>query len=215
MNENLEESRAKQWLEGQGCTDIRRPSEDPPDFVAGGCIAVEVRRLNWMTDTTKPNQGVEEIEHPLERTIRKILDEAGGPPGGYNVSVWCDLLYDALPKTRVTQKQVGKAVNEYVDFLSEALQSGGNPVKWRTQLECGISIHFYPTPTSKTGKFVLIQVAAATSLRGWVVADSIDNINRCIVEKTGKIQDKIHLYPKWWLVLVDRDLFHATEVGTG
>ena len=47
---------------------------------------------------------------------------------------------------------------------------------------------------------------ATTAMGRFVVAESIDDIKRCIVEKTGKIQDRICFYPQWWLVLVDREL---------
>ncbi|MDE2705415.1 MAG: hypothetical protein OXI35_10130 [Gemmatimonadota bacterium] len=40
-----------------------------------------------------------------------------------------------------------------------------------------------------------------------MVKDSIDNINRCIEEKTDKIKDRIHLYPEWWLVLPAHKIF--------
>ena len=85
MIQNIEEQREKQWLESQGHTDILYLSEnnlDRPDFVVEKRIGVEVRRLNWMTDTTKPYKGAGELEKPLELTITEILKEAGEPPGG-------------------------------------------------------------------------------------------------------------------------------------
>ncbi len=40
-----------------------------------------------------------------------------------------------------------------------------------------------------------------------VVRDSIDNINRCIVEKTNKIQGKKDIHDEWWLVLVEHNVY--------
>lgn len=205
MNENCEERRAKGWLESQGYTDIRdlsKERKDPPDFVVENRIAVEVRRLTDANATKGKGSG---IDKPLEDIISKILEEAGEPPGGHNVYVWSGLLDDELPPPKVTKKQVKQAVDEYTKILSEVFsQSGGNPVKERTQLECGkFSHHFCPRPTSETGKFVLMQ--ATTAMGRQVGAESIDDINRCIVEKTTRIKDRICLYPKWWLVLVDRE----------
>ena len=37
---------AQNWLTQQGYRDIRRPSDDSPDFVVDGHYAVEVTRLN-------------------------------------------------------------------------------------------------------------------------------------------------------------------------
>ena len=101
MSANSDELRAKQWLESQGYTDIldlSRDSLDPPDFLVKKRIGVEVRRLNWMTDINRQNQGAEELERPLEKMIEKILKDAEDPPGGYIASVSCDLLRDTLPQ---------------------------------------------------------------------------------------------------------------------
>lgn len=208
MSQNDEERRAEEWLKSQGYTNIRDLSasrQDPPDFVLDGQIGVEVRRLNWMTDANGKNQGAESLEKPLERTIGKVLEDAGEPPGGYSVDVSCDLLATSLPDTEVTRQQVGQDVDKYVKILDKALQSGGAPVSCQKRLDCGLDIHFQPLLTSDTGEFTLVHVEAATHLRGWPIPDATDNINRCIEEKTEKIKDKIHLNPEWWLVLVDCD----------
>ena len=107
----------------------------------------------------------------------------------------------------MTRNQVGQAVDDYISILNKALQSGGAPVSRHTQTKCRIDMYFQPFATSDTGEFILMPVEAATHLRGWVVKDSIDNINRCIEEKTDRIKNKIHLYPEWWLVLVDHYVF--------
>lgn len=213
MNENCEELLAKEWLESRGYTDIRdlsKERKDPPDFVVENRIAVEVRRLTDANATKGKGSG---IDKPLEDIISKILEEAGEPPGGHNVYVSSGLLDDELPPSKVTKKQVKQAVDEYTEILSEAFsQSGGNPVRELTRLECGkFSHHFCPSPTSETGKFVLMQ--ATTAMGRSVVGESIDDINRCLVEKTGRIQDKIGLYPEWWLVLVDRESLTPLKWG--
>ena len=209
MSKNCDELRAQQWLKSQGYTDIIDLSidgTDPPDFVVEKRIGVEVRRLNWMTDANRKNQGAEELEKPLEKMISKILEDAGEPPGGYSVEVSCDLLDDRLPPNKETLRQVGQAVDDYVDLLDKAVQSGGAPVDWQKQTECRIAMNFQPFATSDPGEFILMPVEAATQFRGWPTHASIDSIKRCIAEKTDKIKNKIHLYPEWWLVVVDHDL---------
>ncbi len=212
MNQNIEEQRAKHWLESKGYIDILDLSIanlDPPDFVVEQRIGVEVRRLNWMTDTTKTNRGVEELEKPLEVTITALLKEAVEPPGGYNVFLSCLLPHDCLPPTRVTRKQVSRAIDEFVDYLNKAMQPGRRPhFSWATHLKCGITIWFDAALTSNTAKFELVDVEVAASMRGWVVKDTIDNINRCIQDKTEKVMKTgVHRYPEWWLVLVDHNVF--------
>lgn len=210
MNQNSDERRAEQWLKSQGYTDIRDLSadgQDPPDFVVDGRVGVEVRRLNWMTDANRKNQGIEEIEKPLEKTIRKVLKDVGEPPGGYSVDVSCDLLATSLPEPAVTRKQVKQAVEECVEILNKALQSGEAPERLWAHLKGGLDKHFHPFSAPGPGRFILMPVEAATHLRGWVVKDLIDNIRRCIADKTDKIKNKVHLYPAWWLVLVEHDLY--------
>lgn len=210
MSKNCDERRARRWLKSQGYTNIRDLSvggQDPPDFVVDNRVGVEVRRLNWMTDASRKNQGAEEIEKPLERTISKVLEDAGEPPSGYSVEVSCGFLATSLPEASVTKGQVGEAVDKYVKILDKALQSGGAPVSRQKRLECGLDIHFQPFVTSDTGEFTLVDVEAAPHLRGWTTNDSIENINRCIEEKAEKIRDKINLYSEWWLVLVDHNVY--------
>ncbi len=210
MRKNYDERRAFQWLKSQGYTDIRDLSSDgldPPDFVVDGRIGVEVRRLNWMIEVNGKYLGAESLEKPLERTIRKVLNDVGEPPGGYSVDVSCDLLATSLPETEVTEEQVGQAVDEYVNILNKALQSGGAPESWWAHLKGSLDMRFHPFLAPGPGKFNLMPVEAAMHLRGWVVKDLVDNIRRCIAVKTKKIENIVHLYLEWWLVLVERDLY--------
>ena len=214
MSQNCEELRAKQWLEEQGHTDICSQSpNDPPDFVAGKCIAVEVRRLNWMNDS---NEGVESDEHALTKAIEKALEEAGEPPGGYGVVAKCQS-HGAIPKTSKTKELVRQAFDQYAKKMNEALKSGERPkswtMKWKedgirrtTEWNCGIRLRFSSTSILETCNFQVCVEAEAPS-RGWSMSDAIDNINRCVQEKTDKIKNRIHLYPEWWLVLVDYNIY--------
>ncbi|MDE0430034.1 MAG: hypothetical protein OXH98_09675 [Caldilineaceae bacterium] len=213
MTTDYIEELARQWLESQeGIERVRYVSDtndQPPDFVVDDRIAVEVRRQNLMTDATKANQSVEELERPLENNIRGVLEEARPAPGDYDIHVvQCDLYRASLPDREVTREQVERAVEEYICILNEALQSQGKPVRWKTELECGVVLHFYPTSTPRDGRFVLEpeQDAVLPPSSGHVVQISIENINRCIVEKSRKIRDKICRFSEWWLVLVDNGL---------
>ena len=72
-----------------------------------------------------------------------------------------------------------------------------------------MSIRFDTLTNSATNQFELMGVVAGIGDAGWVARDSIDNINRCINEKTDKIRDKHHLYTEWWLILVEHNV-HPT-----
>lgn len=211
MSENFEELRAEEWLEGRGYVDIcdlSREGKDPPDFVIGDSIAVEVRRLTDASATKGKGRG---IDKPLEKIVGEILEEAGKPLGGHDVFVRCGFLGCDLPPSKVTRRQVKQAIGEYVRILGAAFsRSGGNPVTKRTRLECGKFIFdFWSRPASMAGKFKLEQ--ATWAMGGLVGAGLVGDINRCILEKTDKIGGKFNCYPEWWLVLVDREFLTAPE----
>lgn len=201
MKKKYEELCAEQWLKRMGYTDIQYISDtnkQPPDFVVDNRIGVEVRRLDWMTAS---NSATETIKHALKNEISKILEEAR-PPEGYDVYVSCTF-HDHLPPTSETQKQIECCVKKYLDLCNEALQSGENPVNWKARLKCRIFFRFYPLPASETGKFMLVSINQGARR----VGESSDNINRCIQEKTKKINGVICRHQEWWLVLVDCDFF--------
>ena len=207
---NEEELRAEQWLENQGYSDILDLSKDnldPPDFVVENRIAVEVRRLNWMGNSS---EGVESDEHTLTSMIEEVLEKAGEPPGRQNVYVKCmshDVLLDKRKDRELVKHIVAQFVDQYTKKIDKALKSGEHPQSWTTEWKCGIRLRFSSGLISRTARFQLVQVEVEAPSRGWEVPDSIDNINRCIVDKTNKIQDRIHCYPEWWLVLVPHNIF--------
>ena len=197
----------KIWLESKGFTDIQyihKTHEQPPDFLVENRIAVEVRRLNWMTDD---NQGLESIEKPLSRTILEGLQNAQRPPARCKVYVSCDLFSTVLPPKEMVLYEIKQAANQYVATIKNALQGRSRIPHEHQELNCGMSAHFITTQKTITGCFELMDVQAGIAESGLVVRDSIDNINRCIVEKTDKIQNKHHLYEKWWLVLVEHNVY--------
>lgn len=209
MSKDFTELRVKRWLEDkEGHTNVRDLSKDnldPPDFEVDGCIGVEARRLNWMTGDE--NRGLESVENPLEKDIKAGLESAGEPPHGCKVYVSCDLFYADLPAREVVIREVKLAAIQFIESIREALQDGHRLPQMSFELNCGMSICFDAFEKSSTGFFEVMDVQAGTVLRGLVIKDSIDNINRCIVEKTDKIKVKIHQYREWWLVLVDYNIY--------
>ena len=207
MSEKVEELLAKLWLMNQGYSDIcSQAPNDPPDFVVGKSIAVEVRRLNWMDDS---DEGVETDENALTSMIEEVLEKAGEPPGEYNVDVKCQthgVLLGKRNHKKLVKQTVAQFVTQYAKKIAGALQSGKHPESWITGWECGIRLRFSSGLISRTSKFKLVDVEVEAASRGWMVSDSIDNINRCIVEKTDKIEDRICLYAEWWLVLVSHNI---------
>ena len=185
--QNIDECRAKQWLELQGYTDIRRPSDDPPDYIVEGRYAAEVRRLNYSED---------ERTTPLHENIERVLAKLGPSTDGKTVFVSCGYPHACrLPHESVVEKEIKCALK---------------PHRWREggllQLDCGISLRFHtPIPSGSLGhKFELNAVYVGPPRWGGV-GDLSDNISRCIEEKSGKVRNKnrVHDYPCWWLLLID------------
>lgn len=155
------------------------------------------------------DEGVETDENALTSMIEEVLEKAGEPPGGFNVYVKCQTHGASLgtrKDKKLVKQTVAQFVTQYAKKIAGALRSGEHPKSWITDWECGIRLRFSSGLISRTSKFELVDVEAEAASRGWVVSDLIDNINRCIVEKTDKIKDRICLYPEWWLVLVAHDI---------
>ena len=210
---NEDECRAKRWLESQGHTDICRPCTDPPDFIVEGCYAVEVRRLNWMTDIAGESKGIEDFEKPLERLVKKVLAHSCKSAGAFTVFVDCTYPLDrALPRQRVVESQVGDAVMTLQENIQGDLSAGRSPRHSAIRLECGIELRFSPWRLGVPGGYELVDVDVATASRGWVVADATDNIARSIQDKTRKVvkRDRVNDFRAWWLVLVDH--IHAVPL---
>lgn len=201
--ENEDEHLAEEWLKQQGHVCIERPSDDPPDFVVDGKYAVEVRRMNPIIEINGQTRGEEELRIPLERAIKKVLDEFGPPENGKGWYVSCEFDYSrlSLPKTRVVQQQVREALQSFREEVPELVQYRSFP---EIQLECGICLDFFPG-SPKSSMFVLNDVSNGEGC--WVVGETIKNLQHSINEKCAKVAEQRCRYPEWWLLLIDRFLY--------
>ena len=202
------ESYAEQWLEDQGYGDIQyidKTHEQPPDFVIDNRIAVEVRRLNFMTGDD--NQGLESIEISLAGNIWDAIGNVEAPPKNCKVYMSCDYLFSTHPPKDVVMREVEHAMNQHVATIRNIYQHSEHVPFQRHELDCGLIIRFITTQKETDGCFELMGVHAGIAGGGQVITDSIDNINRCIKEKSDKIKNKYNLYEKWWLVLVEHNVY--------
>ena len=184
---NFDENRARLWFESQGYSDIRRPSDDPPDFVVDGCVAAEVRRLIYPEG---------ELTIPLENAVRKVLAKLGPPTDGKTVFLSFRYPFSLeLPKVKVVEAEIGEALE------SDACLEGAY-----FPLDCGIRLRAHPPIPSppECNKFEL-NGAYVGPPRWGGVGDLVENISRCIDEKSRKVKKKnrLHDYPCWWLLLID------------
>ena len=114
QRQNADELWAEKWLMSQGHSDIRRPSDDPPDFVVDGCYAVEVTRLNHRISVGGGayTVGEEEIRLPLIHSIEKALHKLG-VPGNIGKSWVIDCEYDfkkPRPDSSIVESQIMEAL---------------------------------------------------------------------------------------------------------
>ena len=218
--ENEDELCAQDWLRQQGYSDIRRPRDDPPDFVVDGC-AVEVTRLNQRIIVGKDQQSVgeEEARKPLEDRIRKIIDQLG-PPGNDGCSWVVDCEYDfskPLPSPKIVTRQISEALTPLLWSYDESSVSGihskyfncdkhaGEPLPLgfpHLCLDCGICLdlaEFNYAPA----KFILQNVSDGYGIG--LPGELIVSIRNRILDKSTIVrkQGKVGKYKNWWLILVD------------
>ncbi len=216
--ENDDELQAKKWLESQGCTDICRPSDDPPDYMVGKKCAIEVMRLNLSANVNGKTQGIEELKTPLFDLIKYVLAKLELSNEGHTWYV--DFEYDycskLLPNKNIVEREMRKALQPFVEssrshtiellpaeYLCarkyegelEALCSG----KKHRCLPCGICLDLI-LGSAKPAKFELI---GGSNGKGILLLPNLtENINRCIKEKSSKVAGK-RVNNDWWLLLID------------
>jgi len=218
--ENEDELCAQDWLRQQGYSDIRRPCDDPPDFVVDG-YAVEVTRLNQriIVGNDKQSIGEEEARKPLEDRIRKIIDQLG-PPGNEGCSWVIDCEYDfskPLPIPKIVTRQISEALTPLLRSYDESTVSGlhskyfnydkhaGEPLPLGFPhfcLDCGICLNLAEF-NYKPAKFILQNVSDGYGIG--LPEELIESIRNRILDKSTNVrkQGKVGKYKSWWLILVD------------
>ena len=219
--ENEDELCAQDWLRQQGHRDIRRPRDDPPDFVVDGVYAVEVTRLNQriIVGNNKQSKGEEEARKPLEDCIRKIIDRLGPPGnGGCSWIIECEYDFsDPLPTTKIVTRQISEALAPLLKPYDESVISGMcskyfNYDKHAGEisclwflhlcLDCGICLELTEVIHEPT-KFILQNVSDGHGIG--LSTELKTSIQNRIQDKTTKIREhgKVGKYSNWWLILVD------------
>ena len=219
--ENNDELCAQNWLKQQGYRDIRRPSDDPPDFVVDGHYAVEVTRLSQriMAGDDKRSKGEEQARVPLTDCTEEIVCKLGSP-GNEGRSWIIDCEYDfrePLPSRKTVTAQVSEALAPLLEPYDKSVISAMHTTHLDYSkhageishlgfphlcLECGICLElgeFSHAPA----RFFLQNVSDGESIG---IAEELNgSIQNRIRDKSRKIrnQNKIGEYENWWLILVD------------
>ena len=204
--ENEDELLARKWLESQEFVDIQRPREDPPDYVVDGRNAVEVMRLNFA--------GEESLEIPLKKIVNDVLKNTELPEDGGTWYIYVEYDFSSFPKKRIVERQIRNALDSLIyphkrDSLKRLGHSYRNKKHSRNYtphshfhrcLPCGICLNFL-WAESQPPRFELVQVSDG---KGAMVLSALsENIDRCIKNKSRKIERCINDYENWWLILID------------
>ncbi len=195
-SENLVEA----YLKSIGFTDVLYEPDGnvPPDFLAEGRVAVEVRRLNQNYDdgTGKGPRGLEEAAIPLWRRFRDYLTGLGPAPA--SGQSW----YVFYRFSRPTP--AWKDLKRQLDALLLPFMASATPQPFETRLKVGgeFWIKLFRSPVPKPTFFRPAGHSDEQS-GGWLIGEIDTNLKHCIAEKTAKIASYRAKYPEWWLVLPD------------
>jgi len=188
------------YLKHLGFADVRYEPDGnvPPDFLADGRIAVEVRRLNQSHDdgNGKGPRGLEEDAIPLGNWIRNYLTGLGPAPASGGSWYVFYRFGRPTPPWRVLKQELDAHL---LPFMTSA-----NPEPFETKLKCGdkFSIQVFRSPRPKPSFFLPAGYSDQQS-GGWLISQIDDNLKLYVTEKTAKIEAFRAKYPEWWLVLPD------------
>lgn len=189
------------YLKHLGFTNVRYEPDGnvPPDFLADGRVAVEMRRLNQNYGDGRGNgpRGLEEAVIPLWRRIRDYLTGLGPTPA--SGGSW----YVFYRFSRPTP--AWKDLKRELDALLLPFLAGASPQPFEARLKVGgefwIKVFRSPVP-----KPTLFRPAGHSDEQsgGWLIGEIDANLKLCVIEKTAKIAAFRVKYPEWWLVLPDQ-----------
>jgi hypothetical protein len=181
------------YLRGIGFTDVRYEPDGnvPPDFLADGRVAVEVRRLNqnYNDDSGRGPRGLEETAIPLWRRVRSYLVGLGSAPA--SGESWYVFYRFSRPGP------AWKDLKRELDALLLPFMTSANRQPFETRLALGSEfwIKVFRAPNSKPTFF---QPAGYSDQQsgGWLIGEIETNLHHCIEEKSEKIEKFRSRYPE-------------------
>jgi hypothetical protein len=187
-------------LKSVGYRDVRYEPDGniPPDFLADGKVAIEVRRLNQNFDDKSGRgiRGLEEVSIPLWNKVREYLIGLG--PARSSDQSWFVIHKFARPTP------AWRDLKRELDAVLLPFMASNNPQPFEKTLnvrgvfEINVFRASAPKPTFfRPGGHIDEQSG------GWLIAEIAANLQHCIDEKSMKIARYRSKYPVWWLVLPD------------
>lgn len=163
-----------------------------PDFLLDGRIAVEVRRLNQITEQDGKNRGLEETFLPFWHGMQSLLDQMGESDGE---SWWVTFSFSRPVESWTELKP--RIKDALAEFKARPVRSNcvifSSGQFWLDVAKASV-VH--------SGFYVL--AGSDGDSGGAIVAEVVRNAEICSAEKLGKIARHRSKYPEWWLLLVNQ-----------
>ncbi|CAO4195130.1 hypothetical protein [Methylorubrum extorquens] len=189
------------YLRSLGFSDVRYEPDGniPPDFLADGRIAVEVRRLNQNHDDGggRGTTGLEETAIPLWSRMETYLHGLGPAPASGQSWYVLHRFSRPAPPWRVLKTALDALL---LPFMASA---DPQPFDKPLNLPGEFSINVFRAPGPKPTFFRHAGQNDEQS-GGWLIEKIRSNLAHCVTEKTGKIAAYRPKHPEWWLVLPDQ-----------
>lgn len=167
--------------------------QTPPDFLIGGSIAIEVRRLNQNHVSAGGIKGLEEASRKFIDSIRKIALSLGPPTRGKSWYVSADFRRP-IGDSKSLRRQIRTKLQDFIAAVHHE--------KITYNISNTVSIEITPSGILRETFFVIGGLNDRDT-GGWLIPEMTKNIGLCIDEKSRKIARFQHKYPHWWLILVD------------
>lgn len=191
------EQHAVAFLKHLGYSDVQ-PHPDgenfTPDVLVNGRIAVEVRRLNQSYENNTERCDLEKISIPLWKNIKKLLPTLGPPPDGETSWFIAVSFRRPVEEWRKIRPKIVMALRSFMADKDRRITT--------FQPSIGITINLFKASNSMEAFFVLGGINDDDS-GGWLAYEFYKNLRLCIDEKSLKTSNRRHLYPEWWLILID------------
>jgi hypothetical protein len=200
LSMDVSEKLVDTYLRSIGFTDVRYEPDGnvPPDFLANGRVAVEVRRLNQNHDDGRGKglRGLEETAIPLWQRFRDYVTGLG--PARATDQSW----YVYYRFSRPTPAWAD--LKRELDAILLPFMASVDPQPFEVQLKVGgeFWIKLFRAGSRKPTFFRPAGHSDEQS-GGWLIGEIDTNLKHSIVEKAAKIAGCRAKYPEWWLVLPD------------
>jgi hypothetical protein len=174
----------------------------PPDFLVDGRIAVEVRRLNQHFSHGGTVQGLEQVQVPMWKNVKKLAATLGPPPLG-EVSWYYSV--DFRRPVEPWKTLMPKIERALMSFM-------GDPGRSKTTLYPADNVEIELMPAGMAHEtFFVTGGQNDFDSGGFLLAELELNLRYCISEKTIKVASFRSRYTEWWLVFVDHITWGLNE----